>query len=136
MGRATWPVGWDRDPGGVFSGRALRAQPRDNGTNGRRCEPHLCFTEGKVTRVAASERGQRKSFKTPRYGGKVKRVSTKGSLVRRFQPMRIIENGKITRIGFEEVKTTRKMSKLKTFNICAGAEVMHESFRLRRPAFV
>jgi hypothetical protein len=39
-------------------------------------------------------------FKTPRYRGKAKRLSTKGSLAGRFinsQPMRIIENGKITK---------------------------------------
>jgi hypothetical protein len=27
-------VGWDRDLGGVFIGRALREQPRYNGANG------------------------------------------------------------------------------------------------------
>ena len=30
--------------------------------------------EGKVTRVGASERGQRASFKTPRYQGKATRI--------------------------------------------------------------
>jgi hypothetical protein len=45
-------VGWDHDPGGVFSGRALRAQPRYNGANG------MSDMEGKVTRVGACERSR------------------------------------------------------------------------------
>jgi hypothetical protein len=34
----SWPVGWDRDLGGVFSGRGLRAQPRYNGASGKQCD--------------------------------------------------------------------------------------------------
>ena len=37
--------------------------------------------EGKVTRVGASERGQRTSLKTPRYGGKAKSIYKTSSSV-------------------------------------------------------
>jgi hypothetical protein len=30
LGRATWPEGWDHDPGGVFNGRAQRELARYN----------------------------------------------------------------------------------------------------------
>jgi len=32
--RATWPVGWDHDRGGVFSGREQRELSRYNGATG------------------------------------------------------------------------------------------------------
>ena len=74
----------------------MSGSERINGANG------MSDMEGKAARVGASERGQRTSFKTPRYLGKGKRLSTKGSLAGRSinsHPMRISENGKDHKIG-------------------------------------
>ena len=53
---ATWPVGWDRDLGGVLKRSSRAGASEINGADG------ISDIEGKVTRVGASERGQRMSF--------------------------------------------------------------------------
>jgi hypothetical protein len=54
-------VGWDRDPGGVFSGRALRAQSRYNGANG------VSDMAGKAARVAVERCGSCRDTKKKPY---------------------------------------------------------------------